>query len=97
MSFLDEELAKIRKELEDSVEGLEILSTSQHSVQVKIWKTEYKQLRLLIMFPEEYPDKCLMVEVKSKSLPERVMKLIENIAEKEAKKIKRTISGHSDM
>lgn len=88
MSFLDEELAKIRKELEDSVEGLEILSTSQHSVQVKIWKTEYKQLRLLIMFPEEYPHKCLMVEVKSKSLPERVMKLIENIAEKEAKKLK---------
>ena len=40
------------------------------------------------MFPEEYPHKCLMVEVKSKSLPERVMKLIENIAEKEAKKLK---------
>lgn len=39
------------------------------------------------MFPEEYPHKCLMIEVKSKSLPERVMKLIENITEKEAKKL----------
>jgi hypothetical protein len=39
------------------------------------------------MFPDEYPQKSLMVEVKSKSLPERVMKLIENIAEKEAKKL----------
>ena len=28
-----------------------------------------------------------MVEVKSKSLPDRVMKLIENITEKEAKKL----------
>ena len=50
-------------------------------------KTEHKQLRLLIMFPEEYPQKCLMIEVKSKSLPERVMKLIESITEKEAKKL----------
>ena len=39
------------------------------------------------MFPEEYPKNSLMVEVKSKSLPDRVMKQIENIAEKEAKKL----------
>ena len=50
-------------------------------------KTDHKQLRLLIMFPDEYPKNSLMVEVKSKSLPERVMTLIENIAEKEAKKL----------
>lgn len=39
------------------------------------------------MFPEDYPKNCLMIEVKSKSLPVRVMKLIETITEKEAKKL----------
>lgn len=87
MSSLEQELARIGKDLEGSVEGLELLSASEHSVQVKIRKTEHKQLRLLIMFPEDYPKKALMVEVKSKSLPERVMTVIENIAEKEAKKL----------
>ena len=46
------------------------------------------------MFPEEYPHKCLMVEVKSKSLPDRVMKLIENITEKEAKKLQGQYQVH---
>jgi len=87
MPPLDDELVRVNKDLANSVVGLEVLSATKHSVQVKIRKTEHKQLRLLIMFPEDYPNRSLMVEVKSKSLPERVMKLIESISEKEAKKL----------
>ena len=39
------------------------------------------------MFPEGYPSKSILVEVKSHTLPDRVMKLIESISEKEAKKL----------
>lgn len=85
--FLDKELALITKDATTEVEGLEVMSASHHSVQVKIVKTDHKQLRLLIMFPEGYPGKTLLVEVKSKTLPDRVMKAIEGLAEKEAKKL----------
>lgn len=87
MSFLEGELARVSRDVVASVEGLQLLSSSPHSVQVQITKTEHKQLRLLIMFPEGYPKVTLMVQVKSKSLPDRVMKLIETIAEKEAARL----------
>jgi len=87
-AFLDKELHLIAKDAATEIDGLEVISSSHHSVQVKIVKTDHKQLRLLIMFPEGYPGSTLLVEVKSKTLPDRVMKAIEGLAEKEAKKLK---------
>ena len=126
MSFIDEELNIIKGKIENEVTGLELLSTSNHSVQVKIRyaaygseyrfrfkrsfhrydililyefddeeskymltfrKTDHKQLRLLIMFPDTYPQTPLIVEVKSKFIPVRVMSVIEKTCEAEAKKL----------
>lgn len=87
MTFIEEELHIIKTKIENEVSGLKLLSTSSHSVQVAIRKTDHKQLRLLIMFPESYPANPIIVEVKSKFIPPRAMTVIEKTCEVEAKKL----------
>ena len=47
--------------------------------------TEYKQITVNIQFTDDYPVTPLTVELKSKTIPERLLRGLENVCAKELK------------
>lgn len=48
--------------------------------------TEFKQLTLCIQFPKDYPKERLIVELKSKTIPEKFLDGLVNVCDQELTK-----------
>ena len=48
-------------------------------------KTEFKKLAICLTFPVEYPSHHILVELKSRTLSEKLLGGLQGLAEKEAK------------
>lgn len=88
MSFIEKELEDVRKKCTQEIEGSEVISCFKASVRVNIRKTPYKQLVVCLQFSDQYPETPILVELKSKTLAEKLLDGITKICEEKLKEQK---------
>ncbi|KAG5897023.1 hypothetical protein JTB14_021746 [Gonioctena quinquepunctata] len=86
MGLIDDELSEVRKLCENVVPGSKLVSCVQTMVRTEIKKTDFKKLIVCIQFPENYPKSLLLLELKSKTLSEKLLQRLTNVCEEEIKK-----------
>lgn len=87
MGLIEDELQEVRKLCERVVDGSKLVSCVQTMVRVEIRRNNYKNLVVCLQFPSDYPNSCLLIELKSKSLSVKLLDGLTLICESEAKKI----------
>lgn len=83
---IENELEIVKKTLSEKVEGSEIISCHPVAVNVRITRTKFKNVIVLLQFPEQYPNNGILVELKSKTLPPRLLSKMMELCDQEAKK-----------
>lgn len=86
MGLIEDELQEVRKLCEHLIAGSKLVSCVQTMVRVEIRKTACKQLTACIQFPQKYPTLPLLIELKSKTLSEKLLEKLTSVCEAEAKK-----------
>ncbi|XP_028397097.1 uncharacterized protein LOC114520946 [Dendronephthya gigantea] len=86
LKFVEDELKSVKEKLTDLVEGTEIIACHFALVQVKVKKTKYKQMTVHLQFSKDYPKSGILVELKSKTLSEKLLNKLVNICDQEMKK-----------
>lgn len=85
--LIERELANVRKKYND-VDGAELISCVRVMVQVKITRTEKKQLTACFMFPEEgYPRLPIILELKSKVMPDKLLNGLSKLCDEQCKSL----------
>nr|CAI5824572.1 unnamed protein product [Callosobruchus analis]CAI5858989.1 unnamed protein product [Callosobruchus analis] len=87
MGLIDDELAEVKKLCENVVPGSKLVSCVQTMVRVEIRRTDFKKIVVCMQFPKEYPRAPLLIELKSKTLSEKLLQRLTGVCEEEAKKI----------
>ncbi|XP_077870114.1 uncharacterized protein LOC100372397 [Saccoglossus kowalevskii] len=86
-SFIQTELHELRKEYQKELPGSELIACHPVSVRVKMTKTEYRQFDVCLQFPEGYPNTSIVVELKSKTIPEKLRDGLTKVCDTETKKL----------
>ncbi|XP_008192661.2 uncharacterized protein LOC663687 [Tribolium castaneum] len=86
MGFIEDELSEVRKLCENVVPGCRLVSCVKTMVRAEIKRTKFKALIVCIQFTETYPSTPLLIELKSKTLSEKLLQGLTNVCEQEAKK-----------
>nr|XP_023014346.1 uncharacterized protein LOC111504084 [Leptinotarsa decemlineata] len=86
MGLIDDELSEVRKLCEHVVPGSKLVSCVQTMVRTEIKRTEFKKIIVCIQFPPDYPQTPLLIELKSKTLSEKLLQGLTNVCEQELKK-----------
>ncbi|XP_015185473.1 PREDICTED: uncharacterized protein LOC107071199 [Polistes dominula] len=87
MGFIDDELHEVSKLCHNVVDNSRLVSCVQTMVRVEITKTTFKKIVVCIQFPENYPSVPLLIELKSKTLSERLLAKLTEVCEKECKNL----------
>eukprot|EP00033_Pygsuia_biforma_P004168 GCRY01004575.1.p1 GENE.GCRY01004575.1~~GCRY01004575.1.p1 ORF type:complete len:434 (-),score=98.96 GCRY01004575.1:338-1567(-) len=77
---------QIQKELESiskKIPKKELQACHPQLVLVNLQKTKYKRISIHLRFPDNYPQSPLLIELKSKTLPEKLLKKLTLVCEKE--------------
>uniref|UniRef100_A0A1X7SFH2 RWD domain-containing protein n=1 Tax=Amphimedon queenslandica TaxID=400682 RepID=A0A1X7SFH2_AMPQE len=83
--FVENELKDVRSD--PKLSSLEFIACHKVLVQVRIKYTEYKNIIVNIQFPPEYPANPLLLQIKSKVLPDKLIEKIETLCDQELKKL----------
>ncbi|XP_064617730.1 LOW QUALITY PROTEIN: uncharacterized protein LOC135481891 [Liolophura sinensis] len=83
--LIDEELSNM-KEVTKSLGGIELVTCVPELVRVHLRLTEHKQLSMCLQFPEDYPHSPLLIELKSRTLGDKLLDRLTKICEEEVKK-----------
>ncbi|KAL9984109.1 hypothetical protein ACROYT_G006369 [Oculina patagonica] len=83
---VENELEIVKKTLSEKIEGSEIISCHPVAVNVRITRTKFKSVVVLLQFSEKYPTSAIIVELKSKTLPPRLLAKMTELCDQEAKK-----------
>lgn len=86
-STIQEELRDVKARIVKAVPTAEIIGCHPANVQIRITRTKHKQCICQFQFPPDYPNQSILVEVKSKVFPPKVIDVLTKIAETEAKKL----------
>lgn len=86
MGLIEDELAEIKKLCEHVIKGSRLVSCVRTMVRVEIKESEFRKIIICMQFPDKYPSNPLLIELKSKTLSERLLYGLTNICEKEATK-----------
>ena len=81
-TIISEELESIKKRLPKD----ELVSCFRSLVRVQLQKTTHKKIIMHMQFPENYPSKPLLVELKSNTLAEGFLNKMEALVDEEMKK-----------
>ena len=84
--FVNEELKYVREKLTELVEGTELIACHLALVQVKVKRTKYKQMTVHLQFSQDYPQSGILIELKSKTLSEKLLNKLVDICDQEMKK-----------
>lgn len=84
---VENELEIVKKTLSEKIEGSEIISCHPVAVNVRITRTKFKSVVVLLQFSEKYPTSAIIVELKSKTLPPRLLVKMTELCDQEAKKL----------
>lgn len=86
MGYIEDELAEVKKLSEHLIVGCKLVSCVKTMVRADIKRTEHKFLTICIQFPEHYPKDILLLELKSKTLSETLLRRLTAVCEEELKK-----------
>lgn len=86
MTTVESELEIVKKTLNEKVEGSELISCHPVAVNVRITRTKFKSVVVLLQFPDKYPTSAIIVELKSKTLPPRLLAKMTELCDQEVKK-----------
>ncbi|KAK4887316.1 hypothetical protein RN001_003587 [Aquatica leii] len=86
MGFIENELEDVRKLAQQNLPGCKLVSCVKTMVRAEIKRTQFKAIIACIQFPEKYPDLPLLIELKSKTLSDKLLQGLTNVCENEAKK-----------
>lgn len=86
MGLIEDELAEVKKLCEHVVPGTKLVSCVRTMVRAEIKRTEFKKVIVCIQFPAEYPKAPLLIELKSKTLSDKLLQGLSNVCEQEIKK-----------
>lgn len=87
MGFIEDELSEVRRIYENVIPGCKLISCVRSMVRAEIKRTDCKVIVACIQFPEDYPSSILLLELKSKTLPDKLLAGLTSVCEKEAKKL----------
>ncbi|XP_021913994.1 uncharacterized protein LOC110827050 [Zootermopsis nevadensis] len=87
MGLIDDELQEVNKLCQHVITGSKLVSCVQTMVRVEIRRTAFKHIVACIQFPSDYPRSPLLIELKSKTLSDKLLDGLTNVCEQEAKKI----------
>eukprot|EP00794_Sanderia_malayensis_P012643 gene12643-13941_t len=87
MDFTANELKDVKERLTKVIDNCELISCNRQLVQIKIVKSQHKQMLIQFQFPEKYPEKPILIELKSKVFPVKVLGLVGDKCDEEAKKL----------
>lgn len=82
--FIEDELAEVGEKCTEKIHNTTIEACVPAMVRVRIRKTKHKDLTVCIQFTEQYPSEHLVVELKSKTLPDKFLDGLSRLCEKEA-------------
>lgn len=86
MGLVAAELEEVRKLCENVVPDSKLVTCVPAMVRVEIRKTDFKQLAACFQFPADYPRQVVLLELKSKTLSDKLLDGLVKICEAEAKK-----------
>lgn len=86
MGFIEDELSEVKKLCEHLISGSRLVSCVKTMVRVEIRRTNLKALVACIQFPKSYPNEPILIELKSRTLSDKLLQKLTSIAEEEAKK-----------
>ncbi|XP_063224127.1 uncharacterized protein LOC134531960 [Bacillus rossius redtenbacheri] len=86
MGLIEDELEEVRKLCQRVVEGSKLVSCVRTMVRVEIRRTGFKHIVACIQFPEDYPQYPLLLELKSKTLSDKLLEGLTQVCEQEAKR-----------
>ncbi|XP_014666702.1 PREDICTED: uncharacterized protein LOC106808481 [Priapulus caudatus] len=83
MQFIEQELKDVKQRCTEKVEGSEVEACVSAMVRVRIRRTKFKDVTVCLQFPKDYPNRPLVVELKSKTLPDKLLDGLSRLCEKE--------------
>lgn len=86
MGLIEDELSEVKRICERVIAGCKLVSCVKTMVRAEIRKTGFKTLVVCIQFPENYPGSPLLLELKSKTLSEKLLQRLTDVCEAELKK-----------
>ncbi|XP_072015615.1 uncharacterized protein [Amphiura filiformis] len=87
-AVIEKELSDLRSKCTSQIEGSEVITCHPAQIRVQITKTKYKKLVVCLQFPADgYPSNAIVIEIKSKTIPERLCNGFTTICDAEAKKL----------
>jgi len=87
-TVISNELREIKERLEKEVEGSELVTCVRAHIRVSITRTQQKSLGVCLQFPPDgYPVSPIILELKSKTLDEKLLDGLTRVCDQEAKKL----------
>lgn len=86
MGFIEDELQEIRKLCEHVIPGSRLISCVKSMVRVEIKRTGAKTVVVCLQFPDSYPSSLILLELKSKTLSEKLLLKLTDACEQHLKK-----------
>lgn len=86
MGIIEDELSEVKRLCEHIIPGCRLVSCVKTMVRTEIKRTSFKAVVACIQFPEKYPHKPILIELKSKTLSERLLQRLTAACEAELKK-----------
>ncbi|CAH0560228.1 unnamed protein product [Brassicogethes aeneus] len=86
MGFIEDELQEVKKLCEQVVPGSKLVSCVLSMVRVEIKRTEFKKIIICMQFTEKYPNTPILLELKSKTLSDKLLQKLTDVCESETKK-----------
>lgn len=86
MGLIEDELNELRRCCENRVPYTKVVTAVPAMVRVEIEKTPFKKIICCLMFPPTYPHSYILVELKSKTLADKLLAGLTKVCEDEAKK-----------
>jgi len=86
MTIIEDELDEIKRCCENQVQYSKVIAAVPAMVRIEIEKTSYKKIVCCFMFHPLYPNHNILIELKSKTLSEKLLSGLTKVSEDEARK-----------
>jgi len=85
MGLIEDELDELRRCCENRVPYSKVITAVPAMVRVEVEKTPFKKIICCLMFPPNYPNSPILIELKSKTLADKLLSGLTKVCEDEAK------------
>jgi len=88
MGVIEDELTELKRCVERQISDSTLVACVPAMIRVELKKTEFKKMAICLTYPTDYPSNHILVELKSKTLSEKLLHGLQGLAETEAKQFK---------